>query len=265
MLMFKRLPSHVTALAVGFALVLIVIAGNIWFNVSQRKGSELVQHTMEVQSQLYRLLSFLEDAETGQRGYLLTGDEGFLAPYVSATAALDGQLKNLAALIADPGQRQALSTLTNLTKERLARLKEIIDRYRVGERDRALAMVRSGASKVAMDQARASIAEMVADEAHLLEFRQRDVERTTRWLFAGMVLVIILVIALALMRSPTNVAERSGWPHRETPWRWRTKSWCRRPFSAALWSSSSAKARKWKQLGNSPVASRTISTTCSRS
>jgi signal transduction histidine kinase/CheY-like chemotaxis protein len=199
MLMFKRLSSRVTALAVGFALVLIVIAGNIWFNVSQQQGSELVQHTMEVESQLYRLLSFLEDAETGQRGYLLTGDEGFLAPYLSATAALDGQLNNLAALVADPGQRQALSTLTNLVKERLARLKEIIDRYRVGERDQALAMVRSGASKVAMDQARASIAEMVADEAHLLEFRQRDVERMTRWLFAGMVLVIILVIALALI------------------------------------------------------------------
>jgi len=197
--MFRRLSSRVTALAVGFTLVLIVIAGNIWFNVSQQQGSELVQHTMEVESQLYRLLSLLEDAETGQRGYLLTGDEGFLAPYLSATAALDGQFKNLAALITDPGQRQALSTLTNLAEERLARLKEIIDRYRVGERDQALAMVRSGASKVAMDQARASIAEMVADEAHLLEFRQRDVERTTRWLFAGMVLVIILVIALALL------------------------------------------------------------------
>jgi adenylate cyclase len=151
--MFKRLSSRVTALAVGFALVLIVIAGNIWFNVSQQQGSELVQHTMEVESQLYRLLSFLEDAETGQRGYLLTGDEGFLAPYLSATAALDGQFKSLAALIADPGQRQALSTLTNLAKERLARLKEIIDRYRVGERDHALAMVRNGASKAVMDQA----------------------------------------------------------------------------------------------------------------
>jgi signal transduction histidine kinase len=197
--MFKRLSSRVTALAVGFVLILIVIAGNIWFNVSQQQGGKLVQHTMEVESQLYRLLSLLEDAETGQRGYLLTGDEGFLAPYLSATAALDGQFKRLAALIADPGQRQALSTLTNLAKERLARLKEIIDRYRMGEKDQALAMVRRGASKAVMDQARTSIAEMVTDEAHLLEFRQRDVERTTHWLSAGMTLVIILVIALALI------------------------------------------------------------------
>jgi CHASE3 domain sensor protein len=153
--MFKQLSSRVTALAVGFVLVLVVITGTIWSNVSQQQGGEVVRHTMEVESQLYRLLSFLEDAETGQRGYLLTGDEGFLAPYLSATAALDDQFKNLAALIADPGQRQALSTLANLTKERLARLKEIIDRYRVGDRDQALAMVRSGASKAAMGQHRA--------------------------------------------------------------------------------------------------------------
>jgi CHASE3 domain sensor protein len=45
----------------------------------------------------------------------------------------------------------------------LARLKEIIDRYRAGERDKALAMVRSGASKAVMDQARTSIAQMVAE------------------------------------------------------------------------------------------------------
>jgi signal transduction histidine kinase len=197
--MFKQLSSRVTALAVGFALVLAVIAGIIWTNVSQQQRSELVRHAMEVESQLYRLLSFLEDAETGQRGYLLTGEEGFLAPYLSSTAALDGQFKNLATLIVDPGQRQALSILMNLAKERLARLKEIIDRYRAGERDEALAMVRSGASKAAMDQARTGIAQMVADEAHLLESRQRDVERTTHWLFAGMVLVIVLVITLALI------------------------------------------------------------------
>jgi hypothetical protein len=62
--MFKQLSSRVTALAVGFTLVLAVIAGIIWTNVSQQQGSELVRHAMEVESQLYRLLSFLEDAET---------------------------------------------------------------------------------------------------------------------------------------------------------------------------------------------------------
>ena len=52
--MFKPLLSRVTALAVGLALVLALISGIVWSNVSQQKGSELVRHTMEVESQIGR-------------------------------------------------------------------------------------------------------------------------------------------------------------------------------------------------------------------
>src|ERR1039457_6837966 len=198
--MFKPLLSRVTALAVGLALVLALISGIVWSNVSQQKGSELVRHTMEVESRLYRLLTLLEDAETGQRGYLLTSDESYLAPYLTGAAALDGEFKNLAALISDnPRQDQSLSTLINLTKERLALLKESIDHQRKGERDQALDVIRSGVGKAVMDRARDNISQMVVEEERLLDIRQRDLERTTQWLFAGMLLVVILVITLALI------------------------------------------------------------------
>jgi signal transduction histidine kinase len=155
---------------------------------------------MEVESRLYQLLSFLEDAETGERGYLLTSDESYLAPYLTGTAALDGEFKNLAALISDnPRQVQSLSTLINLTKERLALLKESIDHQRKGERVQALDVIRSGVGKAVMDRARDNIAQMVVEEERLLDIRQRDLERITYWLFAGMLLVIMLVIALALI------------------------------------------------------------------
>jgi hypothetical protein len=65
---YEPAGSH-RRVAVGLALVLALISGIVWSNVSRQKGSELVRHTMEVESQLYRLLSLLEDAETGQRGY----------------------------------------------------------------------------------------------------------------------------------------------------------------------------------------------------
>src|SRR5664280_2702493 len=181
--MFKPLLSRVTALAVGFALILAVLAGIVWSNVYQQQASELVRHTMEVESRLYSLQSLLEDAETGQRGYLLTSNESYLAPYLTATAALDGEFKKLAALISDnPRQGQALSTLIDLTEERLALLKESIDHHRIGERDRA----------------RDDISQMLVEERRLLDLRQRSHEQTTSWLFAGMFLVVILVIALAL-------------------------------------------------------------------
>ena len=197
--MFKPLSSRITAIAVGFALVLAVIVGIVWSNVAQQQGSELVRRTMQVESRLYRLLSLLEDAETGQRGYLLTSDESYLAPYLAGTAALDGEFKNLAALISDPRQHQALATLIHLTDERVALLKKSIDHHRIGERDQALEAIRSGAGKAAMDRARENISQMIVAEEHLMDLRQRDLERTTYWLFAGLILIVILVIALALM------------------------------------------------------------------
>ena len=197
--MFKPLLSRVTALAVGFALILAVLAGIVWSNVYQQQASELVRHTMEVESRLYSLQSLLEDAETGQRGYLLTSNESYLAPYLTATAALDGEFKKLAALISDnPRQGQALSTLIDLTEERLALLKESIDHHRIGERDQALDLIRSGAGQAARDRARDDISQMLVEERRLLDLRQRSHEQTTSWLFAGMFLVVILVIALAL-------------------------------------------------------------------
>ena len=197
--MFKPLLSRVTALAVGFALILAVLAGIVWSNVYQQQASELVRHTMEVESRLYSLQSLLEDAETGQRGYLLTSNESYLAPYLTATAALDGEFKKLAALISDnPRQGQALSTLIDLTEERLALLKESIDHHRIGERDQALDVIRSGAGQAARDRARDDISQMLVEERRLLDLRQRSHEQTTSWLFAGMFLVVILVIALAL-------------------------------------------------------------------
>jgi len=80
----------------------------------------------------------------------------------------------------------------------LALLKESIDHHRIGERDQALDVIRSGAGQAARDRARDDISQMLVEERRLLDLRQRGHERTTSWLFAGMFLVVILVIALAL-------------------------------------------------------------------
>ncbi|MGV7242126.1 CHASE3 domain-containing protein [Caballeronia sp. M23-90] len=71
---------------------------------------------------LERLLSLLRDAETGQRGYLITGREEYLAPYVDATSEVDTQLIELASLEDDDRlQQRTLAALRETTERKLRR------------------------------------------------------------------------------------------------------------------------------------------------
>jgi signal transduction histidine kinase/CheY-like chemotaxis protein len=197
--MVAPFSSRMTVIAVGLLFIAAAVVGIVWSSVAQQRGSESVRRTMEVESRLYRLLSLVEDAETGQRGYLLTTDESYLAPYSNAAAALGGEFKSLTALITDPGQQQALATLAQQTQERLALLAISINHRRAGESDRALDAIRSGVGKASMDRARDNISQMVTTEEHLMDLRQSYLERTTNWLFIGTIAIIMMVIALALI------------------------------------------------------------------
>jgi CHASE3 domain sensor protein len=73
------------AATVSAFLVLIVLLGLVaWFNLGERQGAGLVGHTLQVENGLDHIMLSVEDAETGQRGFLLTGDETYLAPFRQA-------------------------------------------------------------------------------------------------------------------------------------------------------------------------------------
>ena len=76
--------SVVLPLAIGFLLLLGVIAATAWFGAQRGLANAAVQRTLDIELRLSRVLSLMQDAETGQRGYLLTGDEGYLLPYEAA-------------------------------------------------------------------------------------------------------------------------------------------------------------------------------------
>ena len=76
----------------------------------------------------------MKDAETGQRGYLLTGREDYLAPYLDAKQALPAEFSSLAALLSqDPAQRARLETLKALAAEKMDELSETVELKRAGK------------------------------------------------------------------------------------------------------------------------------------
>jgi methyl-accepting chemotaxis protein len=171
------------------ALTLVVIAV-----VSYRNASRLIEndawvtHTQQVRTELADLLSELKDAETGQRGYLVTGDESYLAPYQSALVAIKGTLDDVRRLTSDnPDQQRRLSAMSPLIDAKLAELKQTIDLRRTAGFDAALKVVVTNVGKTYMDQVRSITAEADQEERDLLKLRSEEARAS-----ADMTMAIIL-------------------------------------------------------------------------
>ena len=102
------------------ALTLVVISVVSYYNASRLiENDTWVKHTHQVRTDLALLLSQLKDAETGQRGYIITGVDSYLEPYQSAVAAIPATLDNLRRLTADnAGQQRRLSAICARAKSR---------------------------------------------------------------------------------------------------------------------------------------------------
>jgi len=166
-------------LVAGFglsALTLVLIAAISYRNAYLLiENDAWVAHSHQVRIELADLLSQLKDAETGQRGYLLTGDESYLDPYRSALTSIQATLIDLRKLTADnPDQQRRLASLTQPIDNKLAELKQTIELRRAQGFDAALRVVQTNAGKGYMDEARAIVADADREERDLLKKRTEE-------------------------------------------------------------------------------------------
>ncbi|HWJ18785.1 MAG TPA: CHASE3 domain-containing protein [Geobacterales bacterium] len=113
----------IVSLVVVFCLLVAAMAASAILFDRQTRDATAVQHTLQVQGHLTRVLSLLQDAETGQRGYLLTGNPAYLQPFTSATSDLDKTIEGLGLEVADNvTQVQALGTLRLVINDKLDEL-----------------------------------------------------------------------------------------------------------------------------------------------
>jgi signal transduction histidine kinase/CHASE3 domain sensor protein len=169
--------AYVLAL-VTFAVVAIVV-----FLHFERFGdqSRWVQHTHQVLTGLEEGLGQLKDVETGQRGYLLAGQEDFLQPYHGAVEVVREQFDRLAAITQDnPRQQEQLHALRPLIERKIAFSDHTIDVFRRGDPAAAHALVAAREGKALMDQIRRRIDEMEDEERRLLGLRIQRAE-TAAW------------------------------------------------------------------------------------
>jgi signal transduction histidine kinase/CHASE3 domain sensor protein len=158
----------------------------------------LVQHTHDVIDASSDLLTAMLDAETGQRGYLITHDTAFLAPYRGAPARADSAMQRLRALTGDnPKQQRRLDTLQAKVARRLVVIDSTVISEGLGDTDLSKGIVRYGPGRSLMSDIRRLGETIQVEEESLLVARREAESRSTQLTAAAIVLGAILAGLLA--------------------------------------------------------------------
>jgi len=192
---------------IAILLVIIAIGGTSYQSINTLlDNATWVTHTHLVLTRLTDLLSTLQDAETGQRGYLITGEPRYLAPYQAALPKIDGSVNELKNLTSDnPVEQHRLESIRLLIDAKLAELKETIDLRTNKGLEPARQVVLTDRGKKSMDDIRVIVAEMQNTELALLKQRDAEArkssERTTATIVGGILLASLLVLFAGLFLS----------------------------------------------------------------
>src|SRR5215831_4147401 len=167
-----------------------------------------VSRTHAVIGEIEEALADLQDAETGQRGFLLTGDERFLDPYVAAVARLPAQIRELREITADnPEQQAAVARLETMATQKLVALKEGIEQRRLQLVETAPAELdRLQSGRTIMDGIRSEAVAMREREESQLKVRALGVADDSRRAIAlilggNAVAVAVLIAVFTLLQQ----------------------------------------------------------------
>ena len=159
------------------AVLLLSIAASCWISYKTLQLTKAVeQHRMAI-GQLGNMLSTIKDAETGQRGYLLTGDEKYLEPYHSALDHIQNNLNVLRDNL--PSSSSELNRLDTLIQQKLAEIKQTIDLRRKGDAQSAQQIVQLDVGKQLMDSIHSLINQLTDQETDLLQKTRSSADLST--------------------------------------------------------------------------------------
>ncbi len=190
---FKRVAG-----GFGLASAILVLIGVISYQNTHIfiDTNNQLQKTQEKINKLEELLSEMKDAETGQRGYIITGQESYLEPYQAVIANIDRKIVELKDLITDqPSQQKQFATLESLIAAKLAILKQTIYLRQNQGFDAALQVIQTNQGKNLMDNIRKVIHEIENEDKGLLQRQLQAAKASAN----NMVLTIAIAICLSFL------------------------------------------------------------------
>jgi PAS domain S-box-containing protein len=203
--MARHGPLRPLVTATVVAVVLTAAVG--WVSIWRVYDNErLVSYSYDVKSALDDLLSAITDAETGQRGFLITGDDRYLEPYQRGTVRVHDALEHLASLATKDSLRpQHVAELRPIIDQKLQELAQTVQLRRSEGFDAAQRIVRTNVGKATMDRIRAILIEMDRNEDAMLSIRRRQsVASFQTALIAETVVVAGAIVLLAFLGSASR-------------------------------------------------------------
>jgi signal transduction histidine kinase len=181
-------------------LAALMLTAVFWLAARNATDDAWVVHSLSVRDQLIRVLSLVQSAETGQRGYLLTGRDNYLGPYMMAVDQLPANLGHLAELISDnPKQVNSTVELRQLVQQKLDELRSTIDQDNAGNHAAALSILNNDTGYRLMMAIRQKIMAMQDEENALLASRQAVAERSVLLLQIGVAIAFLLIAILGVL------------------------------------------------------------------
>jgi PAS domain S-box-containing protein len=195
------------ALVVLLAAIVLVYRDGVLYGDARREARQ----TEQIVATTASLLSSLKDAETGQRGYLLTGRAEYLEPYDSALSVLRHDLEQLNAEVTRPENRARMPRLEELVESKLAELRKTIDLRRTAGGEAALNIVLLGQGKVIMDQIRILCSQIDATSRSAMLTSQQATEasaQSLRRFSVGSLLILFCIVSAAIVSIGRATAGR---------------------------------------------------------
>ncbi len=209
--------------AVGLAIVLAFFCATsliAYMNIQVlRTNNQQIMHTHRVIVGIDGLMTTMLDAETGQRGYLLTGNPSYLMPYERASQRIEERLSELADLTKDnPTQTAHLNQARSHVSIRMSELKNALQARRERGVSGAAELLNSNRGKGEMDAIRAIVSEMQLEEQRVRQDRIKQMESAARTaiisgVFSGLFGAFLTVIVFLLIRRSVRERARQEWLH----------------------------------------------------
>ena len=215
----KLTPSFSITTSLGAVILFFVVSGAV-AHLNTRtlfQDSQQIAQTHEITLTLGDVLTSLQDAETGQRGFVITGNESYLAPYNLALARIEGQISHFADLVKGrPEQEMRLPEIRAHSAAKLRELAETIDLRRKAGFEASRAVVVTDRGKNDMDLLRGIIADLRHEEHELRVQRQGEMDQAYHFaLISGFVTALVgLLVTLAvavLIRRTSTLRARQEW------------------------------------------------------
>ncbi|MFL6676479.1 MAG: response regulator [Massilia sp.] len=193
---FRRILSRNVALPLAMGVLsAIVFVGVIAYLINVLNWVERTERVIGSANEVSKLSA---DMESSMRGFLLSGDENFLAPYLLAAPRIEASLQSLGRLVeGNDMQAERVRRIGNLQKQWQQYANEMIERRR--QHLDFVELVRAGRGKIQIDELRSQFGEFVDTERRLLDERNDSARRVTAWSVASFLVFTLGVGALLAM------------------------------------------------------------------